>query len=169
MQVRFYSNEALPLTLFAKDVSIGLILGDATLVRKYPNGNAYLQYAQSTIHSEYLDLVFSILKPFCNISSPRLSQAKFKGNTYEYLAFSTRSLPCFTELHTLFYPNGIKIIPSNIIDLFTPVGLAFLAQDDGSECSNGFHLNTNSFTLEDLELLLNVWIMKLGLICSLHR
>jgi LAGLIDADG DNA endonuclease family len=135
MQVRFYSNGSLPLTLFAKNVIIGLILGDATLVRKYPNGNAYLQYAQSIKHSEYMDLVFSILKPFCNMSSPRLSQAKVRGNSYDYLAFSTRSLPYFTEFHTLFYPNGIKLIPSNIIDLLTPVGLAFLAQDDGSKCS----------------------------------
>jgi hypothetical protein len=62
------------------------------------------------------------------MSSPRLSQAKVKGNSYDYLAFSTCSLPFFTELHTLFYPNGIKLIPSNIFDLLTPVGLAFLAQ-----------------------------------------
>lgn len=57
MQIRSYSNESTPFTLFVKDVSIGLILGDATLVRKYPNGNTYLQYAQSIKHSEYLDLV----------------------------------------------------------------------------------------------------------------
>lgn len=45
------------------------------------------------------------------MSSPHLSQAKLKGNTYEYLAF--------------------------------------WCQDDGSKCSNGFHLNTNAFSLED--------------------
>jgi len=28
--------------LIAKDVIIGLILGDASFVRKHPNGNAYL-------------------------------------------------------------------------------------------------------------------------------
>lgn len=102
------------------------------------------------------------------MTSPRLSQAKIKGNTYGVLSFSTRSLPCFTELHGLFYPNRIKLIPSNIFDLLTPVGLAFLAQDDGSKCSNGFHLNTNGFSLEDLDLLLNVLRVKIGLICSLH-
>jgi len=32
------------------------------------------------------------------------------------------------------------------------------AQDDGSKCSNGFHLNTNAFSIEDLDLLLNVWL-----------
>jgi len=74
------------------------------------------------------------------MTSPTLGQAKLRNNTYGVLTFTTRSLPCFTELHGLFYPNGIKLIPSNILDLLTPVGLAFLAQDDGSKCSNGFHL-----------------------------
>jgi len=42
-----------------------------------------------TLLPEYLNILFSILKPYCNMSSPHLSQAKLKGNTYEYLAFSS--------------------------------------------------------------------------------
>src|SRR5437764_2500733 len=83
------------------------------------------KYAQSIKHAEYLDLVFSHLKPYCKMSSPTLGQAKLRNNTYGVLSFTTRSLPCFTDLHTLFYPNGIKVIPSNIAYLLTPVGLAF--------------------------------------------
>ncbi len=37
-KVRSYSSKAPPLTLLAKEASIGLILGDATLLLKYPNG-----------------------------------------------------------------------------------------------------------------------------------
>lgn len=154
--------------MIAKDVIIGLILGDASLVRKHPNGNAYLKYAQSTKHTEYLNLVFSHFKPYCKMTSPTLGQIKLRDNTYGVLSFSSRSLPCFTELNTLFYPNGIKLIPSNIASLLTPVGLAYWSLDDGSKCSNGFHLNTNAFSLEDLDLLLDLLRVKLNLICSLH-
>jgi hypothetical protein len=100
------SNLNLP--LLTKEVLIGLILGDASLVRKYPNGNAYFKYAQSIKHAEYLNLVFSHLQPFCKMTSPTLGQVKLRNNTYGVLTFTTRSLPCFTELHTFFYLNGIK-------------------------------------------------------------
>jgi hypothetical protein len=83
------------LPLLTKEVIIGLILGDASLVRKYPNGNAYFKYAQSVKHAEYLDLVFSHLKPFCNMTSPTFGQAKLRGKTYGVLSFSSRCLPCF--------------------------------------------------------------------------
>jgi hypothetical protein len=59
------------------------------------------------------------------MASPTLGQAKLGNNTYGVLSFTSRSLPCFTELHTLFYLDGIKVIPSNIAELLTPVGLAF--------------------------------------------
>jgi hypothetical protein len=168
VKVRCFSSEAHSLSLPVKEVTIGLILGDASIVRKYANGNAYFKYAQSVKHAEYLNLVFSLLKPYCKMSSPTLGQAKFRNQTYGVLSFTSRSLPCFTELHTLFYLDRIKLVPSNIAELLTPVGLAFWSMDDGSKCSNGFHLNTNAFSIADLELLLNVLRVKFGLTCSLH-
>jgi LAGLIDADG DNA endonuclease family len=79
------SNLNLP--LLTKEVLIGLILGDASLVRKYPNGNAYLKYAQSIKHAEYLNLVFSHLKPFCNMTSPTLGQSKIKSRSHHNSQF----------------------------------------------------------------------------------
>jgi hypothetical protein len=37
-----------------------------------------------------------------------------------------------TELHSLFYPNGIKIIPKDIYNMLTPVALAHLIMGDGT-------------------------------------
>jgi hypothetical protein len=165
---RYFSSEAYSLPFPVKEVIIGLILGDASIVRKYTKGNAYFKYAQSVKHAEYLNLVFSLLKPYCNMSSPTLGQVKLRNTTYGVVSFTSRSLPCFTELHTLFYLDGIKVVPSNIAELLTPMGLAFWSQDDGSKCSSGFHLNTNAFSMADLELLLNVLRVKFGLTCSLH-
>ena len=51
---------------------------------------------------------------------------------YSTVAFKTRSLPCLTLFHDLFYYNRRKIIPKNIADLISPVSLAFWIMDDGS-------------------------------------
>lgn len=42
------------------------------------------------------------------------------------IIFTIRQLPCFTELHTLFYLNGDKIIPLDIKDHITSISLDIL-------------------------------------------
>lgn len=59
----------------------------------------------------------------------------------------------------------IKIIPKNIFDLLTPIGLAFWLMDDGNK---GIHLNSNAFSDQDLNLIIEVLRVKFGLKCSLH-
>jgi hypothetical protein len=53
-------------------------------------------------------------------------------------------MPCLTELHPLFYPSGVKIIPKNIYDLLTPVALAHLVMGDGSKERHGLIICTDS-------------------------
>ena len=66
-------------------------------------------------------------------------------------------LPCFNYLWDLFYINKIKVVPLNIGDLFTAVGLAFLIMDDGGVGSNGtLNLHTDSYTLSEVNLLIEV-------------
>jgi len=50
---------------------------------------------------------------------------KRTGNVYTRVRFNTYSLPCFQELYNLFYPSGKKIVPLNIGELLTPMGLAY--------------------------------------------
>ncbi|GAA4910320.1 hypothetical protein GCM10023405_35480 [Streptomonospora salina] len=82
--------------------------------------------------------------------------------------FFTRSLPCFTELYSLFYPNKIKVIPVNIYDLLTPVALAHLIMGDGESRTSGLVLCTNSFTVQDVVRLMNVLIIRYRLGCVLR-
>ena len=42
-----------------------------------------------------------------------------------------------------------KIVPSNIKDLLTPIGLAYWIMDDGDIQKKGLYLNTYGFTPED--------------------
>jgi hypothetical protein len=69
--------------------------------------------------------VFTILFPYLSsfpYGNKRLN--KETGNM-DYAFFNTMTLPCFNIFRDLFYVNGIKIIPSNIYDLLTPIALAF--------------------------------------------
>lgn len=77
--------------------------------------NAILGFQQSLAHSDYLWFVFSILSHYCNII-PRLSSGIRTGKRFYGLVFETRSLPFFTKLYSLFYVNGVKVIPDNIYE-----------------------------------------------------
>ena len=66
-------------------------------------------------------------------------------------------LPCFNYLWDLFYKDKIKIVPSNIGDLLTEVGLAYWIMDDGGLGSNDtLNLHTESYTLDEVNLLIEV-------------
>jgi hypothetical protein len=77
-------------------------------------------------------------------------------------------MPCITELRSLFYPNGIKIIPEDIYNMLTPVALAHMIMGDGSVKSHGLNLCTNSYSIQDVILLMNVLIIRYKLDCNLR-
>jgi len=77
-------------------------------------------------------------------------------------------MPCLTELHSLFYPNGIKIIPNNIYELLTSVALAHMIMGDGSWKRYGLIICTDSYTVKDIVRLMNVLIIKFRLECNLR-
>jgi hypothetical protein len=118
-------------------------------------------------HFEYLLFVFNLLSHYCS-SFPH-STTRVRAGTRVYdLQFFTRSMPCLTELHSLFYPNGVKIIPNNIYDLLTPAALAHLIMGDGAARPHGLIICTDSYSIEDVVRLINVLIIRYRLECTLR-
>jgi hypothetical protein len=72
-------------------------------------------------------------------SDPYLTYKSLDHKKFIGIQLVTRSLPCFTQLHSLFYVkrnNGvvdIKVIPSDIYDLLTPAALAHWIMGDGAK------------------------------------
>ena len=131
-------------------------------------GKARLFLKQSLARIEYLLFVFMILQHYCK-SYPKLGVAKLNGKNFPFLNFSTRSLVCFTELYSLFYFEGKKVIPHNIFELLTIEGLAHWICGDGSFVKGGgLYLNTQSFTVIENAQLINVLIIKFNCKCSIH-
>eukprot|EP00123_Amoebidium_parasiticum_P009479 comp19501_c1_seq1/m.22766 comp19501_c1_seq1/g.22766 ORF comp19501_c1_seq1/g.22766 comp19501_c1_seq1/m.22766 type:complete len:186 (-) comp19501_c1_seq1:471-1028(-) len=99
---------------------IGIILSDGNLGFNRPThkGNARFRFKQSIIHFPYFISVYLKLGIFCAQGSfPKIEVVN--GKSYLQTEFVTRALPCFTYLHTLFYPKGIKIVPTIVYDYLT--------------------------------------------------
>ena len=136
-----------------------------------PNGNPNLQFEQGLVNKNYLFHLYDFCKDSGN-SLNKISERKPDLRTNKVsarLRFHTYLLPCFNELYSLCYPEGNKVIPLNIGDLFTAIGLAYWAMDDGHKDRNNFIFNTNSYTLHGVELLSSVLTEKFNLDCTLHK
>jgi hypothetical protein len=155
---------------FQYGVIIGLLLSDAWLLLQ-PNQrsiNSHLHFKQSLDKSKYVWFVFSILAHYCS-SCPFLVTGVRLGVRNYAIEFFTRAYPCFTEIHSLFYKDSIKVIPQNIFELLTPVALAHWIMGDGVARPYGLQLCTDSYSLSDVVRLMNVLIIRYGLICTLHK
>jgi hypothetical protein len=98
-------------------VFIGIILSDANISKSY-KGDARLQFKQTIKHIRYFYSVFSKLNHYCS-KGPYTTRIIVHKKEHIGLGFTTRSLPCITELYNIFYVNNKKIIPSNLFDLLS--------------------------------------------------
>lgn len=154
-----------------KSILVGLLLGDLYARKQKRNVNARLCFEQGLVHETYLFHLYDLFKTYCQ-SAPKISNRlpdKRNGKIYTRVTFTTYALPCFNELYDLFYPEGKKVIPGNIGDLLMPSGLAYWICDDGYWHGNGTILSTNSFTLEEVNILVKVLTEKFDLKCSIFK
>nr|QVG61527.1 hypothetical protein [Rhizoctonia sp.] len=141
--------------------------------RQKASKNARLMFRQGTVHKDYLLHLYDKFGNYCPIVPKMWNEQPHAqtGKIYNKIGFITYSLPCFNEYYNLFYPEGKKIVPINIADLFTVYSLAYWLADDGS-----FHkknrcvtLNTQSFSLEEVNLLAKTLNDKWDLKCAVHK
>ena len=82
-----------------KDVLIGILLGDAHIVKRSSTSNARLMYAQTAIaHKAYFEYVYSFFHSFCAkdyITQTKVSRDKRTNKIYSSISFTTMQLPCF--------------------------------------------------------------------------
>jgi hypothetical protein len=73
-------------------------------------------------------------------------------------------------MYDLFYLKGKKRISPEISQYLTPLALAFLIMDDGGWLSGSktFRIATNNFTLQELELLRDIFKTNFDLDCTIQ-
>jgi hypothetical protein len=96
------------------------------------NKNARLGFKQSIIHIEFILWIYNLLSHYCQ-SLPHSTKTSLNGKEFFGIEFHTRTYPCFTLLHSAWYLNRVKVIPSTLFEDLTPVALAVWAQGDGAK------------------------------------
>ena len=75
---------------------------------------------------------------------------------------------------TYFIEDVKKIVPKNIPELISPLALAVWFMDDGNvlrwrKSVTGYHINSQSFSQEENELLVKTLKAKFGIVSSLQH
>jgi len=165
-----YSSEirALKKEIFSlEQISIiqGSLLGDGCLHTAWAGTSKNYRFSKthSIKQSKYVDWTYEKLKPFV-LTPPALYKPA------QSLKLRTISHSHLTNLRSIFYPNGKKILPKNIASIIQdPLSLAVWFMDDGNAliCRgtlHGYHINTQSFTKKENEELVSlfkkIWNLK---------
>ena len=147
---------------YQKAVIIGCVLGDGYLEENWSKTNYRLNLCHSIKQKEYVMWKANILQKWI-ISKPYLHKST------KSLRIRTVSHEWLTFIQKIFYENKLKRIPENIEDfLLNPITLAVWFMDDGNVRKykgsvNSFDLNTQSFTLEENERLIDALKKVYGL------
>jgi len=156
------------LSIKQQNILIGLLLGDGHLEKQKGSINYRLKIHQNDRHKEY---VFHLYEIFQDITKtpPRSKVVSAFNKTYESWYFNTIVHPHFMEYGNNFYNDSKKVLPtfSLINSWLSPIGLAYWFMDDGSlksKESKGVLLNTQNFSLTEVELLCNIlekkWLLS---------
>ena len=146
----------LMLSKVQREVLVGKLLGDGYLGL---NGHeARLQVLHSLKQRDYVDWQYVIFHEWTKSLPAPLGKGDYRFRTVTHAEF--------TRYYKLFYPKGVKVVPSNIADyLDSPLALAVWYMDDGKrrpDC-RGFFFDTLSFSESGQHLLIDCLNQNFGL------
>lgn len=154
---------------------LGSLMGDARLeCRSKEIRQAYtarLRIHQSDKQKDYVFWKYQMLRDFVQ-KGPRYTKVwhdpKRNKDHYSWY-FHTKTNESFGEIHKLFYKNGIKIVPPEVLETIEPFGLAVWYMDDGSNNGSNITLNTHSFSLDEQESIQRMLQMKFNVASTIVK
>jgi len=171
---------ALPSNL--KEAIVGELLGDGHLrfTKKDKNGKPKLNcnalYAMTLKHYDHAFYLWSnIFSSICTSTPIRPWPNPKTGKIPTQYAFNSRCLPALTELHAQWYVwseelnKFVRIVPLNIKELLTPLGLAHWIMGDGYWSAGTLYLCTDNFTSKEVDLLINTLDINFNLIAGKNK
>ena len=162
------------------EIITGELLGDGYI--KYnpqntPQINGRLEFTFSAKNLQYLNyLKYEALAFICNDSKPTPwpnPKFRYKELTPTQYWFSSKCLPFISKLHSIWYKeiNGryIKVLPLNIENILTPIGLAHWIMGDGYFTNGIVKICTDNFTQKEVLKLIEVLDKKLGIKSTINK
>lgn len=176
----FQKNTNLVISEPMHDFILGTLLGDGHLASSQAGENWSYRCLQSEKQKDYLFHKYSFFEGWC-LTQPKPQTFKGpKGQLLHRWYFNTRRMGILKPYGDLFYKTGettpfrrVKRVPDNIQDLFTPRMIAYWFMDDGDQKwkghSRGVRFSTNSFSVQECELLCDALREKYTLKPSLEK
>ena len=163
-------KKTLKLNDLQKEVLIGLLMGDGHLESR--DGRIYrLKIEHSYLQKEYVDWLYNIFREW--VLTPPQEKIQTLGRVqYKKFWFSTVSHGAFRFYGQQFYRENKKILPQLIHKWLSPLVMAVWFMDDGSIKSNRHRaliLNTQSFSVQELQRLIKVLKEKYGVEMKLRK
>lgn len=148
------------------EVIIGISLGDLHINKQCDN--ARLMFKQGIVNQDYIYHLFQLFSSYSNMEAPKHREYfdKRTNKVYTSISFNSYSLPSFNYYYELFYVNGVKIIPLNISELLTPRALAYWLMDDSCRHGTTLSICTESFSEQEVLLLISVLKEKFNIQCN---
>jgi hypothetical protein len=170
-QITKIERDMLRLTPRVRSIIVGLILSDAWL-QKRGHWNPRIGFKQSVVNSPYFYHVYFELAYLC--AGPIFfGKSVLRGKIFYNISFQTRQLPCFMEIFNLFYKTvdkkWVKTIKQDLFFYMDYIVLAHWIMGDGSKLNKGITLCTNSFTLQEVVLLINILTIKFDIQPTIHK
>lgn len=165
---QWFSQTEQSLSEIQEQMVLGSLLGDLNL-RKQKNGtNCNLALVHCISQKELFMKKVEILDEFmgayrlCNKTPDKRTRKVYLG----YRGHS-KSHPVFNNIYNILYPNDIKTITQEYLDMIHhPIALAYWFMDDGSR--NGV-IATNSFSLEECKMLQKMLLNKFNIYTTLQK
>ena len=155
-------RNTLQLTPRVRSIIVGILLSDGWM-SKNGHWNPRLGLKQSVKNFHFLWNLYNELAYLCSAPLYKSKQI-MRGKPFYSWSFQTRQLGCFIEIWNLFYilvnKNFVKSIKYDLFFYMNYIVLAFWIQKNGGKHGKGLVLNTQSFTLNEVILLINILIIK---------
>ncbi len=158
------------LTDVQKDILVGCLPGDGRLECRAKSGTARFRVHHAESQREFL---FWKYQHFQNLTRGAPWRTEWldrrNGRIYESWFFHTVTSPVFEPFHKRFYREETKVVPEHIGNDLTPRALAVWIMDDGCRAGNDIILNTQSFTLEEQQMLLGAMQRRYNVNGTINR
>jgi len=145
-------------------VIVGSTLGDGCIRILRAGIRPFFRVGHKFEHGEYTKWKAEKLKRF----QPHVTIQK-KKRTFQSVVLTTRVNENLTSLRQLFYPEGKKVVPKELLYRLTGLGLAVWYMDDGSysKRNRNARLHTCGFSKEDVEMVQEFLEKKFGIKANL--
>jgi hypothetical protein len=150
-------KSSLTMTQRQEEILTGMLLGDAHLERQHGALAARLKIEHCLAQSAYVEWKYREWRDWVR-TAPRARVRRNRiGTSSTNIGFNTLSHVELEQFRLRFYRDRRKMVPANLE--LTPLSMAVWFMDDGSRKSSqcrGLILNTQSFTLAEVQLLQSV-------------